>query len=138
MDSTPGTFSGRLVRQKTRIGWVLLGCNSIQLYSALLLLLFIVALNNKHQTTVVQIEEINEIVSLREYRGASLAVTSKEPSRIKINSNKTKTSLNYSSVTVPSNQCRTVNLSKLRILTKLYLIRQVRAFLPIGERILSK
>jgi len=50
----------------------------------------------------VQIEEINEIMSLREYRGASLAVTSKKPSRIKINSNKTKTSLNNSSVTVPS------------------------------------
>jgi len=37
---------------------------------------------NKHQSTVVQIEEIIKIMSLREYRGASLAVTSNEPSRI--------------------------------------------------------
>jgi hypothetical protein len=108
------------------------------MYVCIIIIYFRTKKCNKHQSTVVQIEAINEIMSLREYRGASLAVTSKEPSRIKINSNKTKTSLNNSSVTVPSNQCRTVNLSKLRILNKPYLIQQVRAFLPMGERILSK
>ena len=44
------------------------------------MLLIIVALTSAiiHQSTVVQIKEINEIMSLREYSGASFAVTSKK------------------------------------------------------------
>ena len=51
-----------------------------------------------NQSIEVQIREVNEIKSCREKRGAApIAATPKEPSLMKINSNKTSTSLNNSS-----------------------------------------